>query len=136
MGLNKAVLMGRLTADPEQRVTPSGISVTRFSIAVDRRFDKEKTDFINIVAWRQTAEFVTKYFSKGDMIAVAGSIQTDSYTDKDGNKRTSFEIVADEVSFCGSKKNEQPAQQTNFATYDETFSDNGCSDIDDDELPF
>ena len=131
MGLNKAVLMGRLTADPELRVTQSGINVTKFSIAVDRRFDKEKTDFINIVAWRQAAEFVTKYFTKGDMIAVAGSIQTDSYTDKDGNKRASFEIVADEVSFCGSKKNEQPAAPAfTQSTNDFTASE------DDDELPF
>lgn len=131
MGLNKAVLMGRLTADPELRATQSGINVTKFSIAVDRRFDKEKTDFINIVAWRQAAEFVTKYFSKGDMIAVAGSIQTDSYTDKNGNKRTSFEIVADEVSFCGDKKNEQPAAPA-FAQ-----STNDFTEIDDDdELPF
>ena len=131
MGLNKAVLMGRLTADPELRVTQSGINVTKFSIAVDRRFDKEKTDFINIVAWRQAAEFITKYFTKGDMIAVTGSIQTDSYTDKNGNKIPTFEIVVDEVSFCGSKKNEQPAAPAfTQSTNDFTASE------DDDELPF
>ena len=103
--LNCAVIMGRLTADPELRQTPNGVSVTRFSVAVDRGYvragEERKTDFINVVAWRQTAEFVSRYFSKGAMIAVQGSIQTGSY-EKDGIKRSTFEIVADNVSFCGS----------------------------------
>ncbi len=105
--LNCAVIMGRLTADPELRTTNSGVSVTTFSVAVDRRFSRQgeekQTDFINVVAWRQTAEFVTRYFHKGSMIAVQGSIQTRNYEDRNGNKRTAFEIVADNVSFCGSK---------------------------------
>lgn len=105
--LNCAVIMGRLTADPELRTTNSGISVTSFSVAVDRRYSRQsedrQTDFINVVAWRQTAEFVTRYFHKGSMIAVQGSIQTRNYEDRNGNKRTAFEIVADNVSFCGSK---------------------------------
>lgn len=105
--LNCAIIMGRLTADPELRTTGSGISVTSFSVAVDRRFQRQgeekQTDFINVVAWRQTAEFVTRYFHKGSMIAVQGSIQTRNYEDKNGNKRTAVEIVADNVSFCGSK---------------------------------
>lgn len=105
--LNCAIIMGRLTADPELRTTASGLSVTSFSVAVDRRFtrsgEEKQTDFINVVAWRQQAEFVTKYFQKGSMIAIQGSIQTRSYEDKNGNKRQAVEIVADNVSFCGSK---------------------------------
>lgn len=105
--LNCAILMGRLTADPELRTTGNGTSVTSFSVAVDRRFQRQgeerQTDFINVVAWRQTAEFVTRYFHKGSMIAVQGSIQTRNYEDKNGNKRTAVEVVADNVSFCGSK---------------------------------
>ncbi|MBE6811781.1 MAG: single-stranded DNA-binding protein [Ruminococcaceae bacterium] len=105
--LNCAIIMGRLTADPELRTTASGLSVTSFSVAVDRRFarsgEEKQTDFINVVAWRQQAEFVTKYFQKGSMIAIQGSIQTRNYEDKNGNKRQAVEIVADNVSFCGSK---------------------------------
>ena len=98
--LNSVILMGRLTADPELRQTQNGTSVTSFTVAVDRRFQREQTDFINVVAWKQTAEFVEKYFKKGAMIALRGSIH---YEDKNGNKRTAFEVIADEVSFCGSK---------------------------------
>lgn len=105
--LNCAIIMGRLTADPELRTTPSGLSVTSFSVAVDRNFQRQgeekQTDFINVVAWRQKADFVTRYFRKGSMIAVQGSIQTRNYEDKNGNRRTAVEIVADNVSFCGSK---------------------------------
>lgn len=105
--LNVVVLMGRLVADPELRQTPSGLSVTTFRIAVDRNHAKtgqdRQADFIDIVAWRQTSEFVCKYFRKGSMIAVQGSIQTRSYEDKNGNKRTAFEVVADNVSFTGSR---------------------------------
>lgn len=105
--LNRAILMGRLTADPEHKQTPSGISVTSFSIAVDRNFSSKDgtraTDFINIVAWRQTADFICKYFSKGRMIAIEGSIQTRNYEDKQGNKRTAFEVVADQAFFADSK---------------------------------
>jgi single-strand DNA-binding protein len=99
--------MGRLTADPELRTTNNGTSVTSFTVAVDRSFvrsgEERQTDFINIVAWRQSAEFVSRYFHKGSMIAVQGSIQTRNYEDKNGNRRTAVEIVADRVSFCGSK---------------------------------
>lgn len=105
--LNVAVVMGRLVADPEIRHTPSDVAVTSFTLAVDRSYVKSgterQTDFIDIVAWRGTAEFVCKYFRKGHLMAVHGSIQTRTYTDKDGNKRKAFEIVADDVSFCGSK---------------------------------
>ncbi|MFQ8953395.1 MAG: single-stranded DNA-binding protein [Oscillospiraceae bacterium] len=93
---NIVVLTGRLTADPELKTTQSGLSVTSFSIAVDRRFgsgEERQTDFINIVAWRQQAEFVAKYFKKGNLIGIEGSIQTRKYTDKNGNNRTAFEVV-------------------------------------------
>ena len=108
MGLNVAVLMGRLTADPELKHTPNDVAVTSFTIAVDRSYVKSGTerqaDFIDVVAWRGTAEFVAKYFHKGQLIAVQGSIQTRTYTDKDGNKRKAFEVVADNVHFAESKK--------------------------------
>ena len=107
--LNVAVVMGRLVADPELRHTPSDVAVTSFTLAVDRSYVKSgterQTDFIDIVAWRGTADFVCKYFRKGQMMAVHGSIQTRTYTDKDGNKRKAFEIVADDVNFADSKRN-------------------------------
>lgn len=106
--LNVSVLMGRLVADPELRHTTSDIAVTSFTIAVDRSYVKSgaerQADFIDIVAWRNTAEFVCKYFRKGQLIAIQGSIQTRIYQDKDGNKRKVFEIVADNVHFAESKK--------------------------------
>lgn len=106
--LNVAVIMGRLVADPELRHTQSDLAVTSFRVAVDRSYQKagaeRQTDFIDVVAWRHTAEFVCRYFQKGSMIAVQGSIQTRNYEDKNGNKRTSVEIVASEVSFTGSKR--------------------------------
>ena len=106
--LNNVILMGRLTADPELRQTTSGISVARFNLAVDRNYNKEKeTDFIPVVVWRQTAEFVSKYFRKGSMIAVRGELHQTHYKDKNGNDRSSFEVVSDMVSFCGEKKEEQ-----------------------------
>lgn len=105
--LNVVALMGRLVADPELRHTPQGVSVTTFTIAVDRSFarqgEQRQADFIDIVAWRSSAEFVCKYFQKGSMIAVDGSIQTRSYQDKNGNNRKAFEIVANNVHFASSK---------------------------------
>ena len=102
--MNIAVLMGRLTSTPELKTTPSGISVTSFSIAVDRGYgDNKQTDFINIVAWRKTAELVCKYFTKGSRIAIEGSIQTRKYQDRDGNNRTAFEVVANNVHFVDTK---------------------------------
>lgn len=105
--LNKAMLQGRLTADPELRSTQSGISVTPFTLAVPRSYKKDgeqETDFINCVAWRSTAEFVCKYFQKGQQAVIDGSIQTRSYTDKQGAKRTAFEVVVDNIYFADSKK--------------------------------
>ena len=142
--LNCAVIMGRLTADPELRQTPLGVAVTRFTVAVDRGYvkagEERKADFITVVAWRQTAEFVTRYFSKGSMIAVQGAIQTGSY-EKDGIKRSTFEIVADNVSFCGSKSESStggaPRMNDTAAT---SFSNGSINDFaavaDDDDLPF
>ena len=109
--LNKIILMGRLTRDPELRRTQSGTAVTSFSLAVDRDFksqggDKE-TDFIDVVAWRNTAEFVSKYFTKGSMAVVSGRLQIRDWTDRDGNKRRSAEIVADNVYFGESKRSNE-----------------------------
>ena len=143
--INCAFIMGRLIADPELRTTPSGISVTSFCVAVDRSFvkagEERKADFINVVAWRQTADFVTRYFHKGSMIAVQGSIQTRSYEDKNGNKRTAVEIVADKVSFCGSKSGSNGSFDTQTSNYTQN-SQNGelsanSEDFEDDSgLPF
>lgn len=131
--INSVVIMGRLTADPELKTTNSGLSVTSFCVAVDRPYQKDgkerEADFINVVAWRQTAEFVTSYFHKGSMIAVQGSIQTRKYTDRNGNNRTSFEIVADNVSFCGGKGSGTTAKD-NTKAIDDWQADS------DDDLPF
>ena len=105
--LNHIVLMGRLTRDPELRYTSSNIPVASFSVAVDRDFnrgDEKQTDFINCVAWRQTGEFVSKYFTKGSMIVVSGRLQIRTYTARDGNTRTAAEVVADNVYFGESKR--------------------------------
>lgn len=105
--MNNVSLIGRLTAAPELRHTPSDVAITRFSVAVDRRVksgEEKQTDFINIIAWKQTAEFICKYFSKGQRIALTGRIQTGSYTDRDGNKRYTFDVVAENVEFCESKE--------------------------------
>lgn len=104
---SKTILIGRLVADPELKQTQNGISVTSFCMAVDRPYQKDKerqTDFINLVAWRGTAEFINKFFSKGSMIGVDGRIQTRNYQDKDGNKRTAFEVLADNAFFVESAK--------------------------------
>lgn len=113
MSMNLVVLMGRVTSDIEVKKTPSGVSVARFNVAVDRpskQGEEKKTDFISVVAWRGTAEFCGKYFSKGKMIAIEGSIQTGSY-EKDGVKRNTFDIVANNVSFCGDKGESRPASE-------------------------
>lgn len=109
--LNVIAIMGRLTADPEQRTTPQGTPVTAFTVAVERSFarqgEERQTDFIEVVAWRGAAEFVCRYFHKGDMIAVDGSLQTRAYQDKNGNKRRAYEIVASNVNFAGGKGESQ-----------------------------
>ena len=126
--MNKAILMGRLTADPEIKKTPNGVEVARFTLAVNRRFAKEgqqTADFINCVAWRNQAEFLCKYFHKGNMIAVSGSIQTSSWNGEDGKKKYSTEVVADEVYFTGEKT------KSETGTYN-----GGFENISDDDMPF
>jgi len=102
--MNSVCLLGRLTADPELRTTQNGISVTNFTVAVDRSYtpkgQEKQADFIPAQAWRHTAEFLCKYFRKGQRIALTGSLQTRSYTDRDGNKRTAYEVVAEHVFFA------------------------------------
>ena len=130
--LNKAILNGRLTKAPELKQTNSGKSVCSFTIAVDRSRDREKTDFIPIVAWGKTAEFVNQWFGKGDLITIVGRIEVRNYEDKNGNKRTATEIIAEEVLFGGSKSTGQGSEnsaQRNVA---------GLEEVDDDgaDLPF
>lgn len=120
---NKAILIGRLTSEPELKTTQSGTYVCSITLAVDRRFKDQsgerKADFINIVAWRQAAEFVSRYFGKGDPLGVEGSIQTRQYEDRQGNKRTAVEVVADNIFFVGGKQTREekaenpPAPQSN-----------------------
>ncbi len=111
--LNVVALMGRLVYDPELKTTQSGTNVCSFRIAVDRSFTRQgeerKADFIDVTAWRQTAEFVSKYFQKGSLIAIEGSLQTRQYQDKNGNNRTAVEVVTSNVSFAGSKAADKPA---------------------------
>lgn len=135
--LNVVALMGRLTADPELRATPAGVSVTSFTIAVDRSFVKQgeerQADFINCVAWRGTADFIAKYFQKGSLIAVDGKIQTRHYQDKDGHNRTAFEVVVDNAHFAGS--NEKAAQAACSAPEQPSYDDFATID-DAEDLPF
>ena len=147
-GLNKVILMGNLTADPEFKTTPSGVPVTTFSIAVGRRFAKEsdevKADFFNIIAWRQTAEFVSKFFNKGKSIVVVGSIQNRSYTTQDGQKRYITEIIADECTFAGNAGNgqndDQKGMSANIHTTQPTQASLQTANFEeisqDDDLPF
>lgn len=135
--LNHITIMGRLTNDPELRRTGSGVAVTSFTLAVDRDF-KEKngekeTDFIDVVAWRQTGEFVSKHFSKGRMAVVSGRLQIRSWTDKDGNKRRTAEVIADNVYFGDSKKDSEPTNT--FATTAPASNFAMLTD-DDAQLPF
>ena len=140
--MNKAILMGRLTRDVEMRQTPNGVSVARFSIAVNRRFKSEgqpDADFINCVAWRQTGEFIAKYFQKGSMIAVAGSIQTRSWDGQDGKKQYATEVVVDEAHFTGSKNDATKSGDTNTSAENTSgFDTSGLEDFDgsEDDLPF
>ena len=130
--LNKAILNGRLTKAPELKQTNSGKSVCGFTIAVDRNRDREKTDFIPIVAWGKTAEFVNQWFGKRDLITIVGRIEVRNYEDKNGNKRTATEIIAEEVLFGGSKNttnaSEKPAESKNGVF--EQIEDDGA------DLPF
>ena len=137
--LNHVVIMGRMVRDPELRQLDNGTSVTSFSVAVERNYvdkttNERQADFLNVVAWRQTADFVCKYFHQGDMIALEGSLQSRKYTDKDGNNRIAIEIIASNISFCGGKN----GGNANTATTNDapaTMVANAPSE-DNDELPF
>lgn len=154
--LNRVVIMGRLVAEPELKTTGSGVSVSSFSVAVDRNYVKQgterQTDFINVVAWRQTAEFVCKYFAKGQLIALEGSLQTRSYQDRDGHNRYVTEVVAENVFFTGDRRErtsngsygnygvpipQEPPMQNNTAN---TYTSGMPEDFEelpgDDDLPF
>ena len=129
---NFVVLTGRLTADPELKTTPNGIPVTSFSIAVSRRYrsgEEQLTDFINIVAWRQRAEFICKYFSKGQLIALDGSIETRSYVDKNGNNRTAFEVVVENAYFTGDKRNSQQGGYQQYQQYQPAYQQSAPAPI-------
>lgn len=154
--LNRALLQGRLTKDPELRYTTNGKAVATVCIAVERNrknaSGEKETDWINLVVWDKKAELLSKHFAKGQMLIADGSIQTRSYTDKDGNKRTAFEVVVDNIYFADSKKEDRPAPtsaqgQTQSYTFPENFEpqQQGFSqsqykptweDVDTDDLPF
>ena len=111
---NRAILIGRLCNDPEMRTTPNGVNVATFRIAVDRMGKEKKADFITIVCWRERAEFVSRFFTKGKAIGVEGSIQARNYEDKQGNKRYAVEVVADRVFFVESKREGETGNQTSY----------------------
>lgn len=134
MAFNRAILIGRLTAAPELRTTGSGKYVTTFTVAVDRysKDDEKRADFITIVAWEKRAEFVTRYFGKGDEIGIEGSIATRNYEDKNGNKRTAVEVLADRIFFVGSKKDREERQDGPESTQGADFEEIGENE----DLPF
>ena len=151
--MNQVVLMGRMTRDPELRHTQTGTPVASFTLAVDRGFapkdgGERQTDFIDIVAWRGTAEFVSKYFVKGQLTAVTGKLQIRDWTDKDGNKRRSAEVVADKVYFTGDKRggdsapggyrSPEPRKDNYSDGYSSPVQSSGFAELDDDDgdLPF
>lgn len=129
--MNQVVLMGRLTKEPELRRTNSGTAVASFTVAVNRRSKDDPADFIDCVAWKGTAEFAAKYFGRGQMIAVTGRLQIRDWKDKDGNKRRSYEVVAENVEFCGSKKERQldDIDEVGVSEYEELTEEDG-------DLPF
>jgi len=146
--MNQIVIMGRLTRDPELRHTPNGVAVASFSLAVDRGYvskdgGERQTDFIDVVAWRNTAEFVSKYFVKGQMAAVTGRLQIRDWTDKDGNKRRSAEVVADNIYFTESKKSRDAGSghidaKDDYPSYGTTVESSDFAELamDDGDLPF
>ena len=141
---NKVILMGRLTADPELKQTQSGVAVTSFTLAVDRKVktgDEKQCDFITVVAWRQTAEFICRYFKKGQAILVCGELQTRSWTDNNGNKRSATEVVAAEATFCESKNssegnNTTPKQNGSPAYIPDAYKQAKFDEVKDGGLPF
>ena len=150
MAFNKVILMGRLTATPELKQTQNGTVVTTFSLAVDRKGktgEDKQCDFITVVAWRQTAEFICKYFKKGSAILVCGELQTRSWSDQQGNKRYATEVVANEVSFCEAKNSSEgnstpTAQNESQGKFEpspyvpQAYTQPNFEDVKDDDLPF
>ena len=150
MAFNKVILVGNLVADPELKQTPSGVSVATFTLAVQRRFakpdDAQQADFINIVAWRQTAEFVSRFFSKGKSILVCGAIQSRSYTDQNGQKRYVTEVVAEEATFVEKKSSDSPRGNDMFygdpprqsfgGNAPTAPADSNFEEVGEDDLPF
>ena len=134
--LNHITIMGRLTRDPELRRTGTGTAVASFTLAVDRDFGEKETDFIDCVAWRQTGEFVDKYFTKGRMAVVSGRLQIREWTDKNGNSRRTAEVVADSVYFGDSKQSTQNANNATQAAEQPQMPEFTALDGDDAELPF
>ncbi len=129
MAMNRILLQGRLTKEPEIRLTSKNDKVARFTLAVDRDFNREETDFINCVAFKNTAAFIETYFTKGDMMLLAGRLQMQQYTAKDGSNRTAAEVLTDNVWFCGSKK-DKPDQK-------EAYERANLAPVEDDgQLPF
>lgn len=140
--MNSIHIKGRLTRDPETRHTDSGKSVTNFSVAVNRRFNRDKADFFNVTAWEKTGEFVEKYFHKGSEIIVEGEMQSREYTDRDGNNRIAWDLIAGNVEFCGSKSDSAALPTDNRQSAATTAPNVNPSPEDfqeiptDDDLPF
>lgn len=136
--INKVILTGRLTSKPELKKTSSDVSVTAFSVAVQRQYKDGQgnypTDFINCVSWRSTAEFIAKYFDKGNLIALVGELQSRNYEDKQGNKRTAFEVICSEAHFVESKKEVSPEFKAPKVAPNVSADD--FEEVQDDELPF
>lgn len=134
--LNRVIMMGRLVRDPELKTTPSGVNVANFRIAVDRNFvkkgDERQSDFFDVVCWRHTAEFVCKYFGKGNLVAVEGQLQTRTYQAKDGSTRTAVEIVADNISFTGERPEDRHTSFNQSAPVAAPTSMDSIMDTDDD----
>ena len=136
---NKVILIGNITEDLELKTTPTGVSVTSFRIAVGRKFKEEgrpDTDFIGVVCWRQTAEFVCKNFTKGRSILACGQLQSRNWTDKDGNKRSTIEVVADEVSFVDRKHDSQQSANQSSVSPPYANSSEFLEYTDDEDMPF
>ncbi|HIU33012.1 MAG TPA: single-stranded DNA-binding protein [Candidatus Pullichristensenella excrementigallinarum] len=138
--MNKVILIGNLTRDPESRTTASGTQMCQFTLAVNRRFVNQQgvreADFIPIVTWRQTAELCARYLSKGRKVAVEGSMQVRSYDAQDGSKRYVTEVVADNVEFLGSQQADRPRSDFSAPPPPEPVADDSFTEVDDDELPF
>lgn len=141
MALNKVVLQGRLTGDPELKTTTAGVTVTSFSIAVERNYQangQRESDFFNVTAWRKTAEFISRFFTKGNKILLVGELQQRSYQTQQGEKRTVVEVVANEAYFCDGKKAENEQSETQFPTPQfAAYNDNNFEEMSaEDVIPF